>query len=96
MKYLLNSVCDYWNYSLVAHPVDHMSNEALYAELLGSEAWIITNFSNPFFSKNNFLFRTLLSASLKLNAEGSLVSLDRKSTRLNSSHSTLSRMPSSA
>ena len=52
-----------------------MSNEALYAELLGSEAWIITNFSNPFFSKNNFLFWTLLSASLKLNTEGSLVSL---------------------
>lgn len=52
-----------------------MSNEAFYAELIGSEAWIITNFSNPFFLKNNFLFRTLLSASPKLNAEGSLVSL---------------------
>ena len=61
----------------------------------------ITIRRNTAWSSNEHLFRTDIthspeSAKLEFNLANTLMIKDRKSTRLNSSHSTLSRMPSSA
>jgi HEAT repeat protein len=79
----------------VAKLKDNKATEMLVATLGDSNARLRTAAMQALAEMGTFATEALLTA-LKNNEDSNLRSLDRKSTRLNSSHRLTSRMPSSA